>query len=251
MANFKTHLTGASAITGMVTLGFLEAGLASSKEVLLYFSLGALGGILPDIDSDYSIPTKLLFSSLAIVFSFLGMFSQAESYSIAELAVMWLLIYVSVRYLAYYLFIKLTIHRGIIHSVPAGILFWFMVTTVSYRLFHLTEFESWAAGFFLFLGYLVHLILDEIYSVDLSNMQMKKSFGSALKLFSLQNLKSTFFIYALIIAMYFMTPSPETFFHAVWNSDFYHSIRGKFLPEGKWFRNLWDLLPASVRSRTS
>jgi hypothetical protein len=35
------------------------------------------------------------------------------------------------------------------------------------------------------IGYLTHLVLDEFYSVDLFNRKIKRSFGTALKPFSL------------------------------------------------------------------
>ncbi len=37
------------------------------------------------------------------------------------------------------------------------------------------------------IGYIVHLVLDEIYSVDLKNRKIKKSFGTALKLFKVDS----------------------------------------------------------------
>ncbi len=45
---------------------------------------------------------------------------------------------------------------------------------------------AWMAGLFVFIGFLIHLILDEIYAVDFSGARLKRSFGSALKLFDLQ-----------------------------------------------------------------
>jgi hypothetical protein len=39
----------------------------------------------------------------------------------------------------------------------------------------------------LFIGFLTHLVLDEIYSVDVMDVHIKKSFGTALKLVDTRN----------------------------------------------------------------
>ena len=38
-------------------------------------------------------------------------------------------------------------------------------------------------GLFVLIGFIIHLVLDEIYSVDVEGAVIKKSFGTALKLF--------------------------------------------------------------------
>ena len=90
MANFKTHISVAAAVSGTLAIGCLGGGIASRNEVLLYFTLGTIGGILPDVDADNSIPVRFLFSTLAIIFSFLAMFSKIDAYSLLELALLWM-----------------------------------------------------------------------------------------------------------------------------------------------------------------
>ena len=48
--------------------------------------------------------------------------------------------------------------------------------------------QAWLTGLFLFIGFLIHLALDEIYSVDVEGRTIKKSFGTALKLFDTHSL---------------------------------------------------------------
>ena len=67
MANFNTHLIVASTASGLTATGLMGAGVAEPREVLLYFSAGTLGGLLPDLDSDNSIlliDGSLLFYSV-------------------------------------------------------------------------------------------------------------------------------------------------------------------------------------------
>jgi len=66
MANFKTHVSVAAALSGVLATGFLAAGVAAPKDVWLYFAMGTVGGVLPDIDADHSIPGRmfLVFSRL-------------------------------------------------------------------------------------------------------------------------------------------------------------------------------------------
>ena len=51
MANFKTHVSVAAALSGVLATGFLAAGVAAPKDVWLYFAMGTVGGVLPDIDA--------------------------------------------------------------------------------------------------------------------------------------------------------------------------------------------------------
>src|SRR5262245_11270607 len=44
MANFRTHLSVAAALSGCLATGFLEVGIAAPKDVWLYFAMGTLGG---------------------------------------------------------------------------------------------------------------------------------------------------------------------------------------------------------------
>ena len=55
MANFKTHVSVAAALSGVLATGFLAARVAEPKDVWLYFAMGTVGGILPDIDADHSL----------------------------------------------------------------------------------------------------------------------------------------------------------------------------------------------------
>jgi len=65
----------------------------------------------------------------------------------------------------------------------------------------------WLNGVFIALGFIIHLVLDELYSVDLSNARVKNSFGTALKLFSHNNLTASALMTIFTMMLYWMTPS--------------------------------------------
>ena len=235
MANFKTHISVAAALSGCLATGFLEVGIATPKDVWLYFALGTLGGILPDIDADNSIPGRILFSFFAMVLAFLTLFSRANFYSIVELSILWMVTYMVVRYIIFQMFAKLTVHRGIFHSLLAAVFFYFLTTDVSYYLFSLNTLNAWVAGLFVFAGYLIHLILDEMYSVDLIGTKIKKSFGTALKIVS-TNMKATSLLLLATVLVFYMTPSTERFVKTVLSFDTYKSVKVKLLPKARWFK---------------
>ncbi len=235
MANFKTHLSVAAALSGAMTTGFLVVGVTTAKDVWLYFALGTLGGILPDIDANHSIPGRMLFSFFAIVLAFLALFSCVGIYSIAELLIIWLLTYVVVRYVIFQMFARFTVHRGVFHSLLAAVFFGFLTTAGVYRVFHLTPLSAWMAGLFVCTGYLIHLTLDEVYSVDLTGARVKRSFGTALKIIS-SDMQPTALLLLATLGVFFLTPSAERFVHTVLSFQTYQQIHMKLFPKHGWFK---------------
>ena len=235
MANFKTHLAVAAACSGVMATGFLEAGVAAPRDVGLYFVMGTLGGILPDIDADNSIPGRMMFSFFALVIAFLTLFSRAGVYSIAELSILWAVTYVVVRYVIFQLFARLSVHRGVFHSLLAAAFFGFLTTSLTYHLFRLSTLGAWMTGLFVSVGYVIHLVLDEVYSVDLTGARVKRSFGTALKLIS-SNVKTTGLLVLATMLVFYTTPSADRFVRTVLNFDTYKSIKGQLLPKAGWFK---------------
>jgi hypothetical protein len=235
MANFKTHISVSAALSGVLATGFLAAGVAAPKDVWLYFAMGTVGGILPDIDADHSIPGRIFFSFFALVMAFLMLFSRAGAYSIAELSILWVVTYVLVRYVIFKLFARFSVHRGVFHSLLAAAFFGFLTTSLTYHLFRLSALGAWMSGLFVSMGYVVHLVLDEICSVDLTGARVKHSFGTALKLIS-ADVKATTCLVLATLVVFCTTPSAEKFVHTVLNFETYKSIKGQLLPKAGWFK---------------
>jgi membrane-bound metal-dependent hydrolase YbcI (DUF457 family) len=235
MANFKTHLAVAAACSGIMATGFLEAGVAAPRDVGLYFVMGTLGGILPDIDADHSVPGRMMFSFFALAIAFLTLFSRAGMYSIVELSILWAVTYVVVRYVIFLMFARLSVHRGVFHSLLAAAFFGFLTTSLAYHLFRLSTLGAWMTGLFVSVGYVIHLVLDEVYSVDLTGAHVKRSFGTALKLIS-SNVKTTGLLVLATMLVFYTTPSADRFVRTVLNFDTYKSIKGQLLPKAGWFK---------------
>jgi membrane-bound metal-dependent hydrolase YbcI (DUF457 family) len=246
MADFKTHLAVGSTVSGVVAIGCLVAGIATPKEVAVLFCAGTIGGVLPDIDSDHATPVRLLFDFLAIVIAFLTVFSRSEAFSIVELVCLWIIVDVTIRYVPYKIFAKFTVHRGIFHSLLAAIFFGFLTTAAASRLFGLDAQSAWLVGSFVSLGYVTHLLLDEIYSVDLMGANIKQSFGTAIKFASFKNWKASIALGAATVALFFMaTPAPDLFLRTMASKRTYESIQARLLPKDRWFNFEFPRMPAS------
>jgi membrane-bound metal-dependent hydrolase YbcI (DUF457 family) len=241
MANFKTHIAGAAGVSGVATATLLASDFINPNEAFLLFTLGTIGGILPDIDSPTSIPYKVAFHFFSVIFAFLAIFAKSD-YSIIEMIILWSAVYFLSRNVFFPLFDKYTHHRGIFHSVPMAILIGIVTSIILEKMFWFREFTAVWGGVFIAFGYLVHLTLDEMYSVDLMNQRFKKSFGTAFKFWSESKIK-TLGVYALIGLLYPVAPDFNIFFEGVTSSQLYSEIFYNLIPNGDrmWFENLINI----------
>lgn len=189
MASFRGHLT-TSAILG------IAYGFAGFWSLGVRWWMGALGtgmtamaGLLPDLDSDSSVPNRTLFR-IAGPFAALLSFQHALSAGLPldRAFLRMLATFIVVRYLFSFLMRKMTVHRGMFHSIPAmliaGLAIFLIYLHMDKRL------RLFLAGAVI-AGYMSHLVLDEICAVDFQGGRIKKPFGTALKLFSQSWLATT------------------------------------------------------------
>ncbi len=209
MANFSTHLNVA-ALSGAVFTSLLAMNHGFDNNTL-FFCFGAtiIGGILPDIDHDKSTPLKIMHFVFANMISFLVIYKNIEHLKILEMIFLWFGINLIIG-IIFYIFKKTTKHRGMIHSIPSAFLFWFITSFILYNFFNFDIKKSYLIGMFLFLGFIVHLLLDEIYSVDITGRKIKKSFGSALKICS-KDKKVNLFVYSLLFLSLLTLPQKIVF----------------------------------------
>lgn len=224
MANFNTHLSVAAVGSGMLATLCLQIGFVDAKDAILLASMGVLGGILPDVDLHYSHPSRILFSMLGIVAAFLWIFSVENHFSILQLWGAGFGIYLFVRYPFWAFFQKITVHRGSIHSIAAALLFALIVTSLAFHVFGKASFVSWLTGTFIFLGFILHLLLDEIYSVDFMGHRLKRSFGTALKLIDSKEHISSAVIIIGIFVTWFLTPDINQFLDTLSSPETYRVI---------------------------
>ena len=236
MADFRTHMTVASLGSGLLSTVCLGAGVASPREVITLAVVGTIGGILPDIDSDHSSPIKILFTVLGFVGAFLVVFCHVEQYSILELWLLWVLVYLFLRYPVWLVFTRFTVHRGIFHSLAAGLFFGLFMTNLSYLVFACSPLLSWMIGSFICFGYTVHLLLDEIFSVDFMNTRIKRSFGTALKVIDYRNLTNSAVMIGSVYFLFLMAPDAGAFTDLFLNEEIYQNIYKRFWPSAGLFR---------------
>ena len=235
MANFATHIGVGTVVSGALATITLAADVVAPENLVAVTLSGVLGSILPDIDLKDSRASRALFSGLAVFFSFCVLFVNAPYYSIAELWLLWLGSFVLVRYGGEAAFHRFSYHRGIWHSIAAALFFWFLTACVFYYMLDRHEGVAWLAGGFLFIGYLSHLILDEIYSVNLLGQRLKRSFGSAFKLVDFKNLGESATVVALALILFLLAPPSKPFVDGIASGHLWAGIHQRLLPKDAWF----------------
>ena len=183
MADFKTHITG-STIVGVAYgyWGVTDQGM-SVETALIAGGLCSVSGMLPDLDSDSGIPLRETSMFLAALVPTLMIERfRAMGLSHEAMAVAAMLIYLGIRFIVVEIFKRYTVHRGMWHSIPAaasaGLLAYLACPSPSEGV---RVYKAMAVV----TGFLVHLILDEIWSIDFQGgrFRLKRSFGTALKFF--------------------------------------------------------------------
>jgi hypothetical protein len=200
MASYKGHLAFSA------SLGFVYGGLARNQlefdpsTAFVGAALTTVGGLLPDLDSDSGVPVRELFS-LAAVFVPLLMWRRLmnANFSDEDLFLFLAGVYVVIRYGLSRVFKRFTVHRGMYHSLPAMLIAG-LVVYLSYQHPSMRTRLFLAVG--VMIGFLSHLVLDEMCSVDFHGITIKlnKYAGSAVKFFS-PSLIGTICTYSILIGL--------------------------------------------------
>lgn len=183
VAAFREHVAFSTCL-GAGYAGVLYGMGVEWPQSVLAAAFCGVSGMLPDLDSDSGKPIRELFGLAAAIGSVLLIGRmRSVGYSAEESLLAAILLYVVVRFGVQWLFAQLSVHRGMFHSLPAAAI----AAEAAYLAHESTDPQVrliMAAA--VLLGFLSHLILDEIYSVDMSGLKvrLKSSAGSALKLFS-------------------------------------------------------------------
>jgi hypothetical protein len=235
MANFPTHIGVGALASGLLATLTLAADVVAPENVVAVTVAGVLGSVLPDIDLKDSRPGKALFSGLAAFFSFVALFLFVDRVSIAELWLIALAVFLLVRYVAHYVFHKMSYHRGIYHSILAGVFFALLTAVIYKHLLGRHEGVAWLAGGFMFIGYMVHLALDEIYSVDVMDTRIKASFGTAIKLIDARKPMDSLAMAVATAALFMVAPPSKTFVDGISSRPMWTSLQQRLWPKDKWF----------------
>jgi hypothetical protein len=204
MASYRGHL----AFSGLLGTAYGAAGVwylnLDWGPVCLAAGLTTLGGLLPDLDSDSSVPLRELFGLAAAATPFL-LYDRlkAEGFTQEQTLVLLAGVYLLVRYALSALFKRFTVHRGMFHSIPGM----FITGLAVYLLYHSPDqrLRIYLAGGTM-LGFLSHLVLDEVYGIDFLGRRphLHRLAGSPLKLFS-RSWTATGVAYLILAALVFLT----------------------------------------------
>jgi hypothetical protein len=239
MANFPTHIGVGTVVSGALATATLATDVVAPRDLVAVTLAGVLGSVLPDIDLKDSRPSRAMFAGLAIFFGFAVLFSVESRYSIAEMLILWLGTLFLVRFVAGNLFYRFSYHRGIWHSLLAAAFSSFFTAAVFYWMLGRDESASWFAALFMMVGFLTHLILDEIYSVDVMDTRIKASFGTALKLIDAKHWGHTSVMAAAALIAFMLTPSIKPFVAGVAQRPVWTALQLRLLPREHWFGVDW------------
>jgi membrane-bound metal-dependent hydrolase YbcI (DUF457 family) len=196
MAGYREHIS-VSGILGVV-YALMSAWLGFSfDQAILAGCLTWVAGMLPDLDSQSGRPLREIISLTAVLLPLLLMQHLMNLGGQGErVLLLSIVVYLLIRFVAPSLLGKLTVHRGMLHSVPALIIASELVflgypSSIEVKL-------MLACG--VAIGFFSHLLLDELYSVQWSGVRIKfsKSAGSALK-FGGRRFLPNVFAYAVLL----------------------------------------------------
>lgn len=207
MADFNTHVFSAAAVVSLGATSCTKLLSLSASEGLMLCVAGMVGGVLPDVDLKYSQPSRVLFSFLGTVAALAWLFASMDKFTGLELWLGAIGIYLAVRIPLWWAFHSIATHRGVLHSLIAAIMAGLLMCAVGWQQLNATELQSWLLGIFMTGGYLVHLVLDEIYSVDFMGVRIKRSLGSAIKPLDVHQLPvSCLVIFVSLVAWFWTAP---------------------------------------------
>ena len=199
MGNFQQHITCSTA-TGIAIGGAAYFFGFEYPACLVAAGLCSFAGMLPDIDSDTSKSFQeciYLAAGIGCILTVSRLRYHGVDTDFAMFGGAMMLLFI--RFGVGSWIKKITVHRGMIHSIPMAILsgqltFFAVTGTIEERLLK-------AAA--LMIGFLSHLILDEIFSIDSTGakLRLKKSFGTALKWSNPQKPGPVTVIYAAICCL--------------------------------------------------
>lgn len=220
MANFATHVGVAATIGSSLSSALFVTGqldFPTSATLLIFFIAGTL---LPDIDVDKARPVRWLFNLFALMAALVAViliqpaeqahFWQAGERSLPgwQVATAALTAWLITRYPLAWLFQRYTRHRGLCHSLVIGAVWSLGWVYLGLTLLALSELFIWLQGVAIFLGFILHLLLDELYSVDFEGARLKRSFGSAMKIYQKDFISGSILAFAALILLVWLLPWP-------------------------------------------
>lgn len=181
MPGFRVHITGSSIVGASYAVAAYFVGDMPPMTCALAGGMCAVAGMMPDLDSGPGIPMResVAFAAAVVPMMMIHRFHQM-GLPLEAMILLGASIYLSIRFGVSWILKHYSIHRGMFHSIPS-------MAIAGQMTFLAFSAEDPLRRYFIssavVLGFLTHLILDEIWSVRLGMFgpKFKKSFGTALK----------------------------------------------------------------------
>ncbi|MCA9365047.1 MAG: metal-dependent hydrolase [Candidatus Moranbacteria bacterium] len=209
MAGFRTHTTvGAFVGAAILTIALLSAVVSDPVAYAGLFFAAIVGSFLPDIDSDSGLPFQIIFGVLGFVGASLGVAYVYKNIG-TDFGLLMLsagVVFFLVRFVCGALFKKFSRHRGIFHSLPMAFVAGLLVL-LGAKFYCVDSDLAIIFCVAVIMGYVSHLILDEIYAginVNGKGFLPNKALGSALKLWS-GHARATLIMYFILVFLLFVT----------------------------------------------
>ncbi len=217
---FREHIAiGAIISMIVVVLVYFYALVTDPWLLLILFIITTIGSFLPDVDSDSGMPFYLVFGTMTLAATGIVLL-----YVLKDPPEDWrYLVGIPAGALFFFWFIiggiikKCTHHRGIFHSLPAAAIAG-VGTLLIARYFGLGDTVAFVYGGAMAVGFLSHLVLDEMHStVSLEGIPFlpRQSLGTALKLFSRSQMVNlaTYLVLGVLAYSAFQTPLAQAYFY--------------------------------------
>ncbi len=202
MAGYREHIS----VSGLLGAAYAFAAIFLFGYTAIQAAIAAVltwvAGMLPDLDSESGRPVRELFGITAALAPLLVLQNVNAVGVNSDRAMLFsLLSYGAVKYGGAFILSKLTVHRGMFHSIPALLI----ASEVTFLCYHSEDLRVrllMAIG--VGIGFLSHLVLDEMYSVqwDGTRVKLKNSSGTALKFFGTEAIPNGFSMAMLMLFTY-------------------------------------------------
>lgn len=178
---FRVHITGSSIVGVGYGLAAWQIGDLPPMTCVLGAGLCSVAGMMPDLDSGPGIPLResVAFAAAVVPLMLVNRL-HATGLPVEALILLGAAAYLGIRFGLAWLIKKFAIHRGMFHSLPAALI----AGQITYLAFGAeNQLYRYFMASAVVIGFLTHLVLDEIWSVRMGMFgpKFKKSFGTALK----------------------------------------------------------------------
>jgi membrane-bound metal-dependent hydrolase YbcI (DUF457 family) len=178
---FRVHITGSSIVGAGYGVAAWFVGDMHPMTCGLGAGLCAVAGMLPDLDSGPGIPLResVAFAAAVVPMMMIHRFHQM-GLPLEAMILAGAIIYLAIRFGMSWLLKSYSHHRGMFHSLPAAAI----AGQTTFLAFGAEDpLRRYFVSSAVVLGFLTHLVLDEIWSVKMGwfGPKVKKSFGTALK----------------------------------------------------------------------